>query len=99
MSVVAENSLGGGLIGISGPCYDANSNVACRFGDVSTRAVIASSLRAYCVPPLLNDYGIITLTVSVTNGAKFEEYSTAFTLCKLSLHVVWLSVAYNDCQV
>lgn len=82
MSAVAENSLGGRLIGISGPCFDANSEVTCQFGNVSTSAVIANSLRAYCVPPILNDYGIIRLTVSVTNGAEYEEFSTDFTLCK-----------------
>lgn len=82
MSVVAANSLGGKLIAISGPCFEQKSIVTCQFGDVSTEGTITSSLRAYCVSPILNEYGIITFTVLVENDLELEEYTTPFTLCK-----------------
>ena len=82
MSLIAESSLGGKLIAISGLCFKPNNTITCFFGDVSTEGVIASSLRAYCVPPILNQYGIITLRVSVGNGVEQNEYNTSFTLGK-----------------
>lgn len=82
LSLVAQSSLGGKLIAISGPCFKPNSTITCFFGDVRTEGVIQSSLRAYCVPPNLNQYGIVTLRVSVDNGVEQNEYSTSFTLCK-----------------
>lgn len=83
LSVIAESSLGGELVAVSGPCFDdMNSTIICQFGDERTTGVIASPLRAYCVPPIMNHYGSIMLTVLVGDGTKFEKYTTAFTLCK-----------------
>lgn len=71
------------MIAISGPCFEPDGSVICQFGDVSSDGVVANSLRAYCVLPLLNQYGIITLTVLVGNDTGFDVYTTTFTLCKL----------------
>ena len=101
LSLVAQSSLGGKLIAISGPCFEPNSIVTCYFGDVRSEGVIQSSLRAYCVPPILNQYGIITLRVSVDNVEQ-NEYTTSFTLrkayysmMKLYRHTYYTVLSYS----
>lgn len=82
LSLVGQSGLGGKLIAISGPCFEPNGTVTCYFGDVRTEGAIQSSLRAYCVPPILNRYGIIALRVVVDNGMEQNEYTTSFSLRK-----------------
>lgn len=76
LNVIAANNLGGKLIALSGPCFDHNSTITCQFGDVQSEGVAASSLLAYCVLPMSDQYGISTFTVTVGTNL----YNTTFTL-------------------
>ena len=62
MFPLAANALGGSLLALSGPCFNAMSSLSCDFGyGFRSDAVVASPLRAYCAVPLLNIYGTMYL--------------------------------------
>ncbi len=79
--------MGGSLLSISGPCFDDFSTLECDFGDgLTTRAVFATSLRAYCPIPMLNKFGAIqvTLTSREDNGESITYPPHSFVASKYS---------------
>ena len=96
--------MGGGLLSISGPCFDDFTMLECQFGqpEVTTNAVFASPLRAYCPIPMLTMFGSIRLNITgqredggifantenVYNASKFLSYNMQEPLPFLQRHAV-----------
>ena len=82
ISPIAATCLGGTLVAIAGPCFEDNSNLTCKFGDVITQGVVASPLTSYCVTPMLYQFGRMMLQVSLDGGVSYP-YDANFTLREL----------------
>ena len=73
---LTESAMGGLLLSISGPCFDDFSSLECDFGGgLTSNAVFANSLRAYCPIPMLNKFGFIPLSISGTKQNTDEQIS------------------------
>lgn len=58
------SAMGGGLLSISGPCFDNFTAIECQFGDgITSNAVFANAIRAYCPIPMQNMFGSMQLTL------------------------------------
>lgn len=59
------NMLGGTMVNVSGPCFERDVPVYCRFDTVVVKAQVIDRNRALCIQPMLFAQGYINLTVSV----------------------------------
>lgn len=59
------NMLGGTMVNVSGPCFERNVPVYCRFDTVIVGAQVIDRNRAVCVQPMMFAQGYINVTVSV----------------------------------
>lgn len=63
------NMLGGTVVNITGPCFEPNMRIRCRFDTEEVIGTYVSPNRALCVQPYLNVEGYIRFEVSVRDGA------------------------------
>lgn len=64
------NMLGGTVVNITGPCFNLNDRIRCKF-DVSDEVVghVVDRNRAICVQPLLYSEGWVNLQIAVNSEA------------------------------
>ncbi|KAL0273247.1 UNVERIFIED_CONTAM: hypothetical protein PYX00_005966 [Menopon gallinae] len=62
------NMLGGTLVNITGPCFEPDMRVRCRFDTEEVIGVVVNRNRAICVQPFLMAEGYIPFEVSVGEG-------------------------------
>lgn len=62
------NILGGTPIKLSGPCFEEQDNITCRFNDVVVMGTHLSKDIALCVSPQLEVTGRISLELTVTRS-------------------------------
>lgn len=53
------------MVNVTGPCFDREVPVFCRFDTVTVRALVIDPNRAVCIQPMILAQGYINLTVSV----------------------------------
>ncbi|XP_028415602.1 sushi domain-containing protein 2-like isoform X2 [Dendronephthya gigantea] len=69
--------LGGTVVYIAGPCYDAYNDIVCRFNnDSESAAELIGPEQAYCVTPPLNSTGLIPVELSLDGGVTFNFTGT-----------------------
>lgn len=59
------NMLGGTVVNITGPCFDLNERVACRFDTEEVVGTVIDKNRAICIQPYLMAQGYVRFEVSV----------------------------------
>lgn len=57
--------LGGTVVNITGPCFDLNERVACRFDTEEVVGTVIDKNRAICIQPYLMAQGYVRFEVSV----------------------------------
>ena len=62
------NVLGGTPVQLSGPCFEENDNITCRFGDVAVKGTRLDRNRVLCVSPELSVIGRIALKLLVVRA-------------------------------
>ncbi|KAJ9599568.1 hypothetical protein L9F63_009966 [Diploptera punctata] len=65
------NMLGGTIINITGPCFEPNDKIQCRFGDVVVSGAVVDRNRAICVQPYLNTEGYVRFEISAGINNRF----------------------------
>ena len=69
---VIGSMLGGEEVLIRGPCFDANAEVICKFGETEIEGRLVSERTASCITPTLFVAGRIPFTVSVDGGETYD---------------------------
>lgn len=59
------NMLGGTVVNITGPCFDVNERVTCKFDTESVVGHVVDRNRAICVQPFLLAQGYIRFEVAI----------------------------------
>lgn len=57
--------LGGTVVNITGPCFDTNERVSCRFDTEEVIGHIIDTNRAICVQPFLKAQGYVRFEISI----------------------------------
>jgi hypothetical protein len=65
--------LGGTLVTVSGPCFEATDSVECIFGGISTPAVYVNRESVACVSPAMNVIGNVEVVLQV-NGIQRSAF-------------------------
>lgn len=63
------NMLGGTVVNITGPCFEPNMRIRCRFDTEDVIGTIVDKNRAICVQPFLMAEGYVRFEVSVGDNA------------------------------
>lgn len=68
---------GGMLVNVSGPCFQGDENITCKFGDtVSLGHYWGNMMQAMCIQPVLYVVGAIKLYVSTDGGETYDFSAT-----------------------
>lgn len=62
------NMLGGTVVNITGPCFQPNDKVRCRFDTEEVVGTVVNSNRAICVQPFVKAEGYIRFAVAINSG-------------------------------
>ena len=78
--------LGGTLIQVFGPCFDAlvNSSITCHFDEIQTRGLYADEDYIVCISPSMEFVGRVSFKITVADFL-IESKKVAFYLCKFNL--------------
>ncbi|XP_047508314.1 protein mesh isoform X3 [Pieris napi] len=61
------NMLGGTIVNITGPCFNPNDQITCRFDTESVRGAVVDVNRAICVQPMFYHNGYARFEISINN--------------------------------
>ena len=59
------NMLGGTIINITGPCFNENERITCKFDTTSVQGTMINRNRAICVQPFLMAQGYVRFEISI----------------------------------
>ena len=59
--------LGGTLVTLSGPCFEATDTVECFFGEISTPGLYLNRDNVMCISPAMNAIGNVELQLKINN--------------------------------
>ena len=62
------NMLGGTVVNITGPCFEKNDKVKCRFDTEDVVGTVIDRNRAICIQPFVKAEGYIRFSISIGNG-------------------------------
>lgn len=62
------NMLGGTVVKVTGPCFEPDDKVKCRFYTVEVTGVVIDTNRVICIQPFLKYEGYIPLMVKINDG-------------------------------
>ncbi|XP_014233567.1 protein mesh [Trichogramma pretiosum] len=62
------NMLGGTVVNITGPCFQPNDKVICRFETEEVVGTVVDTSRAICIQPFVKMEGYIRLAVAINEG-------------------------------
>ncbi|XP_012287244.1 protein mesh isoform X2 [Orussus abietinus] len=62
------NMLGGTVVNITGPCFDKNDKVRCRFDTEEVVGTVIDTNRAICIQPFVQAEGYIRFAVAIGSG-------------------------------
>ena len=72
--------LGGTLVTLSGPCFEATDTLECVFGEISTPGLYLNRDNVMCISPAMNAIGNVELRLKINNS--IIERSGNFYSCK-----------------
>lgn len=75
------NMLGGTVVNITGPCFDTNERVSCRFDTEEVIGHVVDRNRAICVQPFLKAQGYVRFEISI--GTERYKWRGKFFVGKL----------------
>ncbi len=78
------NLLGGKLIAVFGPCFDATQDIKCKFGETEVQGRFIDETKAECLAPFVGGPGTFLLAVSLNGG---QDYPPEGTFYYGKLHV------------
>lgn len=62
------NMLGGTVVNITGPCFEPNDKVTCKFDNEDVHGTVVDPNRAVCIQPMLFAEGYVRFEASVNSG-------------------------------
>lgn len=60
--------LGGTVVNITGPCFEPNDKVRCRFDTEEVYGTVIDKNRAICIQPYLLVEGYVTFAIAIGSG-------------------------------
>jgi sushi domain-containing protein 2 len=89
------NMLGGTVVNITGPCFNLNDRITCRFDTESVIGAVVDVNRAICVQPRFYHNGYARLEVAINNepfkwkGKFFVGKAKLTLLFRITTHFTW----------